>query len=739
MVSRNLSSLAKLQPGVAGSWKAFFEAVRTSWGLAMQRAIVTMQAEKSGKLDPAEREHYLNKLLGLDGQVEHDAGVKAEFNRMMGGEVEYVSDLAENTPFSLGKSPARAAETLDEAKQAATEFVGKPISNLDDGLTATLSNNTLGKMVSQSAAGKSISPQAHAFSVANLDGLFENAIRTHSGADRNNDPNIAAMHRYFSPILYAGEVLLAKLTVKEFARESEGSRIYSVEAVDVVKPAGNWVASISEDRRNYTPQAGFEEKLQQRIDEVKSPGDASFSLGPALKGFQYKPKKIVEGFMAADFHYEVANDLKLEKGEKVIKSEIYERKLGRNHPLYRISTIENEKHKRYVNVERGTDLAGNGNKVITEFKELTTEEIERLDPINQRAKKQFDEVARAENEKANYGGAEDLFGSFSLGPARVAGILSDNALARITDPRRRTAVMSRISRDFNNMRLQIERMASLAGFRRSKTDMRNEARAREDLAAEEKIAAIHQRYGSLLADEDLVKIKAQPVNAHLADPDSPLRGRLMGKAAAIKGRPEHYQLHRAGDYDGSDGVSRSVFGGTLMPDQAAQELFDHFLIKEPTADAMWEALLREQATVEGYDLNDQATASCNTSGCFSAMAINMRAAPDGSRFFCSQLRRVLRPIPRRPAKASWVRSRDWRTLATSLFASHALADFLRWDSGFTATRENVPSGRFSMRNTLEGVRSPRSSASFFALSPAAPGVLAVALVVAGIAFMVTYV
>jgi hypothetical protein len=189
--------------------------------------------------------------------------------------------------------------------------------------------------------------------------------------------------------------------------------------------------------------------------------------------------------------------------------------------------------------------------------------------------------------------------SFSLGPAQVAGILSDNALARITDPRRRTHVMSRIARDFNAMRLQIERISSLAGIRRSKGDLSREAMAREDLAAEEKIAAIHARFGSLLADEDLVKIKSQPVHAHLADPTTPLRGRLKSKAAAIKSNPERYQLHRAGDYDGSDGVSRSVFGGQNMPDQAAQELYDEGLIKEPTADAMWEALLAEQNTVAG--------------------------------------------------------------------------------------------------------------------------------------------
>lgn len=61
--------------------------------------------------------------------------------------------------------------------------------------------------------------------------------------------------------------------------ETEGNRIDSLEAVDIVKPAVNWVPSISEDRRNYTPQAGFAEKLQRKIDEIK--GKASLGSSPA--------------------------------------------------------------------------------------------------------------------------------------------------------------------------------------------------------------------------------------------------------------------------------------------------------------------------------------------------------------------------------------------------------------------------------------------------------------------------
>jgi len=63
-------------------------------------------------------------------------------------------------------------------------------------------------------------------------------------------------------------------------QRSEGNTIYSVEAVDIVKPAGISTASISENRRNYVAQAGFEEKLQRKIDEIKG-NEAWLTRNPA--------------------------------------------------------------------------------------------------------------------------------------------------------------------------------------------------------------------------------------------------------------------------------------------------------------------------------------------------------------------------------------------------------------------------------------------------------------------------
>ncbi len=63
-----------------------------------------------------------------------------------------------------------------------------------------------------------------------------------------------------------------------------------VESLEIVKPAGNWVASISAgERRNYNSQAGFEAKLLAKIAAVNSTGGELSSraghAAPGDKGF----------------------------------------------------------------------------------------------------------------------------------------------------------------------------------------------------------------------------------------------------------------------------------------------------------------------------------------------------------------------------------------------------------------------------------------------------------------------
>ena len=198
----------------------------------------------------------------------------------------------------------------------------------------------------------------------------------------------------------------------------------------------------------------------------------------------------------------------------------------------------------------------------------------------------------------------DQFPVFSLGSSRMLENLNSNAITRIQSPAVRHEAMAKLSRKLEDLRLSAERLELMAGVKRLKKSIRTEAKRIEETRLNELMVKIHDDFQSVLTDEDLVRIKAQPGHELLAVTKKDgtldhLHGRLMSLAAAVKKHPDLFQLHRPGDYDGADGVSRTVFGGNLMPDQAAEELFAAHLISEPTPDALWALLLKEQASVAG--------------------------------------------------------------------------------------------------------------------------------------------
>ncbi|MEI7955037.1 MAG: hypothetical protein WCJ66_07710, partial [Verrucomicrobiota bacterium] len=105
------------------------------------------------------------------------------------------------------------------------------------------------------------------------------------------------------------------------------------------------------------------------------------------------------------------------------------------------------------------------------------------------------------------------------------------------------------------------------------------------------------RHMGILSNDDLTKLKSQPGHELVSDPSSPLRGRLMSWAAVLKEHPERFSLQQPGEYNGSEGINRSVFGGSNTPDQIAKEMFDAGLIRHNTPDAMWDLLRQEQNMV----------------------------------------------------------------------------------------------------------------------------------------------
>ena len=197
--------------------------------------------------------------------------------------------------------------------------------------------------------------------------------------------------------------------------------------------------------------------------------------------------------------------------------------------------------------------------------------------------------------------------AFSLGPARMADALASEAVSRIKNPRQRLEVMQRMAKKLGDLKRDKDELgiAFGKGYKRKAIEdprkvssINKESAFREAARRAELEDEAHAKHSGILDQPELTKLKEQPVHEYLSDPSSPLRGRLMSASAAASRGENFFDPTKQGDFDGAGGVTRTLFGGSLMPDQAAQELFDAGLIGQPTPDAMWKALEREQNSVE---------------------------------------------------------------------------------------------------------------------------------------------
>ena len=130
-----------------------------------------------------------------------------------------------------GAKAERFAQSFDEARERVGFFVGKELTNEHDGITAVISRRSIDKMLSGKAHEKSVDLKTHLLAVSNVDKLFQNSIFGWKYQDRDNDENINAIHRAVAPFKVDDKVYLAKLTVKELARD--GNRVYSLEALEI--------------------------------------------------------------------------------------------------------------------------------------------------------------------------------------------------------------------------------------------------------------------------------------------------------------------------------------------------------------------------------------------------------------------------------------------------------------------------------------------------------------------------
>lgn len=162
----------------------------------------------------------------------------------------------------------RAVTGLEQARDTAKTFVGKPIVNRSTELVGMVSNTNLSKMASQKAGDKSASMPDHALAIANLDRLFENAVLDHSHPDNKGEPTIKAIRRYIAPMFGVnGNLRAVKLTVKETTGPKEPNPIYTVEAMEIESPP-SVLSRANPDATGIRPQAGLNPSVKTMLDQV---------------------------------------------------------------------------------------------------------------------------------------------------------------------------------------------------------------------------------------------------------------------------------------------------------------------------------------------------------------------------------------------------------------------------------------------------------------------------------------
>lgn len=203
---------------------------------------------------------------------------------------------SEGTAPAAAQPPAmRRATTFAEARLAARAFQGKPLTNGQTGLQAVVSRNSLDKMLSSKAVGKSSGAPAHSTAVASVDRLFEGAILGWSKEDRDSNSNLAAVHRFFAPMVLEGRQMLAKITVKETVDPNHSNPVYTVEAVDFNEksPAAQWVdASARADGLDLTSirSAGDVVSLAQAIEQRNAGGPQQREWAGEIAGETANPR-----------------------------------------------------------------------------------------------------------------------------------------------------------------------------------------------------------------------------------------------------------------------------------------------------------------------------------------------------------------------------------------------------------------------------------------------------------------
>lgn len=129
-------------------------------------------------------------------------------------------------------TPSRPAASIDDARGAASGFIGQPIANQATGIEATVSRSTLAKMTNDKAVSKSSSAADHALAVAHADELFRTAEPISRYPDPRGEPTLH-ISRWRSYMQTPDGLRGVKLTVKESTHPNTPNPLYTIETMEV--------------------------------------------------------------------------------------------------------------------------------------------------------------------------------------------------------------------------------------------------------------------------------------------------------------------------------------------------------------------------------------------------------------------------------------------------------------------------------------------------------------------------
>ena len=208
-------------------------------------------------------------------------------------ESDAISNLEKN--WYRSRTAASVEEAASIVKSAG--IVNKPLSNEALGIKdAIITGNNLSEMKNEKAVKKSRSPRLHAIAVANIDKLFETAFTKLTHPDTHGRKEVTQAHRLGSLMKdpQTGNYEPVMITVLEY--EKYGHRIYTVEAVDVLKyktPAGQLVDSALPA---ITPRLQeFVNSLANKAVKVNGGADIRYlrdTAGRTLGWFDPKSKEV---------------------------------------------------------------------------------------------------------------------------------------------------------------------------------------------------------------------------------------------------------------------------------------------------------------------------------------------------------------------------------------------------------------------------------------------------------------